>query len=223
MVSTGCRKRGVPMGIRELFGGKQRLRAQQEREVEERLARIRSEHTAAVEQAQSRIAQVDPSALAAGRPHLVARWRSGVVVSAMITRELDASRFDGPWVDRALGVEEPYIDHVERGLIYPSWDVICRLAAMVDKDVEYFLPAQRTPAHPFSRFGRLGRFGCNPDPTSVALAYAYHPAIVGATVLHGGAEGFADELTAAHTIALIDARARGEELIRSVLDDIDPT
>lgn len=139
----------------------------------------------------------------------------------MVTRELGARGFNGQWVDHALGVEDPYIDHVEAGLIYPSWDVICRLAAMVDRDAEFFLPAQRTPAHPFSRFGRLGKFGCNPDAPRVSLAYEYHPAIIAATVIHGDTERFPLELAAAHNIAVLDARIHGEQLIHSVIGDTD--
>lgn len=59
-------------------------------------------------------------------------WRSGLVQPWRITRVLDARGLYGPEVDQACGVQEPTVDLWEAGLVYPTFEQLCALAALVE-------------------------------------------------------------------------------------------
>lgn len=82
---------------------------------------------------QVRRVQHQPGAAEAKR-----RWQSGQVVPHCITLALDALKLEGPEVDQACGVEEPAVDRWEKGLEYPTWDQLCRLAVLTGFPVAFF-------------------------------------------------------------------------------------
>jgi hypothetical protein len=66
------------------------------------------------------------------------RWERGLAVPARITLALDMLKLDGPEVDEACGVQEPTVDRWEQGLIYPTWEQLCRLAVLTGFAVAFF-------------------------------------------------------------------------------------
>lgn len=70
-------------------------------------------------------------------------WEAGLISPYLITTALDMCALHGPAVDEACGVEEPTVDQWESGLVYPTWEQLCALAALTG-----FAPAF------FSRRGR---------------------------------------------------------------------
>lgn len=63
-------------------------------------------------------------------------------VPARITLALDAIAAEGPWVDEALGGEEPMVDQWEAGELLPTRQQIELLAQLTNRPAEYFyLPA----------------------------------------------------------------------------------
>lgn len=66
------------------------------------------------------------------------RWHAGLVVPARITWALDSCALHGPGVDEACGVQPPTVDRWEQGLIYPTWDELCRLAALTGFGADWF-------------------------------------------------------------------------------------
>jgi hypothetical protein len=65
-------------------------------------------------------------------------WAAGKVIPHRITTALDAGELYGPEVDAACGVAEPAVDEWEAGTLYPTWEQLCALAALVDLSVHAF-------------------------------------------------------------------------------------
>ena len=57
-------------------------------------------------------------------------WREGRISPASITLALDAHGLEGPEVDEACGAREPDVDRWEAGVLYPTWDQLCKLAKL---------------------------------------------------------------------------------------------
>lgn len=133
----------------------------------------------------ARTVGVDSPALAAQYPALFAQWRSGDVSPAAITLAFDpkaqggrgrmfsSTQFVGPWVDEACGAQQPAVDRWEQGLLYPTWEQLCRLAALTQTPLDTLLNCPDTPNF---------LNGCSQVPTAFALRQSFHPAIVSATV-----------------------------------------
>jgi len=59
-----------------------------------------------------------------------ADWKRGLVQPWRITHALDARGLNGPDVDEKCGVQEPTVDNWEAGIVYPSWEQLCKLAEL---------------------------------------------------------------------------------------------
>ena len=132
-----------------------------------------------------RAAGVDAVGLAAQYPALFAQWQNGGLRPTAVTLAFDphahAGRggagattvFVGEWVDVACGVQEPAVDSWEAGLLYPTWEQLCKLAALTGTSLETLFTAP----------GVLeGLAGCVQEPLTFALRQGFHPAIVASTV-----------------------------------------
>lgn len=81
--------------------------------------------------------------------------------------------FVGEWVDVACGVQEPAVDRWEAGLLYPTWEQLCKLAVLTCTPLETLFTAP----------GVLnGLSGCVQEPLTFALRQGFHPAIAAATI-----------------------------------------
>lgn len=69
-------------------------------------------------------------------------WRAGELQPYLITKALDAQGLFGPEVDVACGASEPDVDLWEAGKLYPTWQQVLRLAALVGSTPR-FLCAKR--------------------------------------------------------------------------------
>ena len=138
--------------------------------------------------ASKRAAGVDAVGLAAQYPALFAQWQKGGLRPTAVTLAFDPNAhpgrggtvasvasvvFVGEWVDLACGVQEPAVDSWEAGLLYPTWEQLCRLAALTDTPLVTLLTAPG---------GLEGLVGCVQEPLTFALRQGFHPAIVASTV-----------------------------------------
>lgn len=133
----------------------------------------------------SRTVGVDASKLAAQHPDLFTQWQQGELSPAAITLAFDpraqggrgvlfaSTEFVGPWVDEACGIREPGVSRWEQGLFYPTWEQLCKLAALTQTPLETLLSSPDTPNF---------LNGCSQEPTAFALRQRFHPAIVATTV-----------------------------------------
>ena len=128
---------------------------------------------------------MDAVGLAAQHPALFAQWQNGGLRPTAVTLAFDphshagrggavaSTVFVGEWVDLACGVQEPAVDSWEAGLLYPTWEQLCRLAALTETPLVTLLTAP----------GVLeGLTGCVQEPLTFALRQSFHPAIVANTV-----------------------------------------
>lgn len=132
-----------------------------------------------------RTAGVDAPGLAVQNPHLFARWQAGGLRPSVITGAFDpqarggrgalfaSTQFVGPWVDEACGTREPAVDRWEQGLLYPTWEQLCKLVALTRTPLDTLLNSPDTP-------NLLN--GCAQEPTAFALRQRFHPLVVDATV-----------------------------------------
>lgn len=133
----------------------------------------------------SRTAGLDAVGLAADHPALFAQWQGGGLRPTAITLAFDpyahagrggtvaSTVFLGEWVDVACGAQEPAVDRWEQGLLYPTWEQLCKLAVLTETPLGTLLTAPR---------GLEGLGGCVQEPLVFALRQSFHPAIVAATV-----------------------------------------
>lgn len=131
--------------------------------------------TRAPKRVADRVATVDADQLRRDAPEMFAAWERGVLRPFWLTIELDRHRFGGAWVDETVGVSEPVIDLVEAGAIYPSWELVCRLAALVDAPLERLLIED-----PEREQGHGGR--CGSAFLARVMRARYDPTVVAATV-----------------------------------------
>jgi hypothetical protein len=64
--------------------------------------------------------------------------RGPIPVPARITVALDSIGAEGPWVDEALGGQEPMVDQWEAGELVPTRTQIEKLAKLTDFPIEWF-------------------------------------------------------------------------------------
>lgn len=133
----------------------------------------------------ARTVGVEAAVLASQHPELFSRWQEGRLRPSAITLAFDpraqggrgvlfrSTQFVGPWVDEACGAHEPAVDRWEKGLLYPTWEQLCKLSALTQTPLETLLAAAEGP-------NLLG--GCATDPLGFALRQNFHPAIVATTV-----------------------------------------
>lgn len=105
----------------------------------------------------SRTVGVDPVGLAGQYPKLFVQWQQGGLRPSAITRAFDpkaqggrgrmfsSTQFVGAWVDEACGVHEPAINRWEQGLLYPTWEQLCKLSALTQTPLEILLAASKRP------------------------------------------------------------------------------
>ena len=137
------------------------------------------------EEMSQRTVGVDAEALTNQYPLLFARWQTGVLRPTAITLAFDAqagggraalfsaSPFVGDWVDEACGAQEPAVDRWEQGLLYPTWEQVCRLSALTQTPMDSLLSGVEN---------NQALLGCVNDPTGFALRHSFRPAIVATTV-----------------------------------------
>jgi len=73
-----------------------------------------------------------------GRDVLMTAHGGPLPVPARITLALDAIDAEGPWVDEALGGQEPMVDQWEAGESVPTREQVERLAELTGFPVEWF-------------------------------------------------------------------------------------
>lgn len=105
------------------------------------------------------------------------------------------SRFVGAWVDEACGVHEPAINRWEQGLLYPTWEQLCKLSALTQTPLEILLTTSKRP-------NLLG--GCGTDQLGFALRQNFHPAIVATAVQAHPEQTSLEEMTVAIKKAITD-------------------
>ncbi|MFQ4149814.1 hypothetical protein AAGW05_14155 [Arthrobacter sp. LAPM80] len=150
---------------------------------------------------------MDAVGLAAEHPALFAQWQGGVLRPTAITLAFEpqaragrrgaaaSTVFVGEWVDVACGVQEPAVDRWEQGLIYPTWEQLCKLSALTRTPLEKLF----TTPGPFD-----GLRGCVHDPLGFALRQSFHTAIVAATIDAHPGEASLEEIANAIDQAITD-------------------
>ena len=73
---------------------------------------------------------MDPDQLAQGHPQAFHDWHAGMLRPWRLTIAFNQAGFDGDWVEEALGVPVARVDSWERGIIYPTWAQLTRVAAL---------------------------------------------------------------------------------------------
>ena len=128
---------------------------------------------------------VDSADQAAQHPALFAQWQHGDLRPSAITLAFDpkarggrdrmfsSTQFVGPWVDEACGARKHAVDRWEQGLFYPTWEQLCKLAALTQTSLDTLLNSPDTPNF---------LNGCSQVPTAFALRQSFHPLIVAAAV-----------------------------------------
>lgn len=156
-----------------------------------------------------RTAGVDAEALAVQHPRLFAQWENGDLRPGAITLAFDphaqagrgllyaTNQFIGSWVDEACGTAEPVVEGWEEGFFYPSWEQLCKLAALTE-----------TPLHTLLNSTSATNLfnGCVQVATAFALRQSFHPLIVFSSVsAHPKAPELADMILALeHAIVAIE-------------------
>lgn len=100
------------------------------------------------------------------------RWQAGLAVPARITFALDLCALHGPSVDEACGVTPPTVDRWEHGLVYPTWDQLCRLAVLTGFPVGFFTEDAEHLAGMSARFCRVEGYYVTERTPSLVLAFA---------------------------------------------------
>ena len=189
-------------------------------------------HTSTVHLA-DRTANVDAAALSGEHPELFAKWANGDLRPATITRAFDpyagggryalysSTTFVGTWVDEACGAHEPAVNSWEQGRVYPTWEQLCKLAALTEISLETLLNSPTTPN---------ALSGCIQTAVPFALAQRFHPSIVAATVDAHPEQASLEEMTVALNEAIADINQMvldGTDpmtlFLNSVIDDTNPT
>lgn len=162
----------------------------------------------------SRTVGVDAGQLAAQHPDLFAQWQRGDLRPAAITLAFDpharggrdrmfsSTQFVGAWVDEACGIREPGVDRWEAGLFYPSWEQLCKLAALTQTALATLLNGPDNPNF---------LNGCSQEPTGYALRQRFHPAIVATAVSAHPATASLEDMTQALNQAIADIHQAIEE------------
>lgn len=157
----------------------------------------------------ARTVGVDGAALAAQYPALFAKWQNGDLLPTAITLAFDpharggrgrlfsSTPFEGPWVDEACGAHEPAVDRWEQGLLYPTWDQLCRLSALTQTPLDALLTTAET--------GQV-LSGCMNDPMTFALRHKFHPYIVATTVTSHPHQTSLDDMATAISQAIAAIR-----------------
>lgn len=102
-------------------------------------------------------------------------WEAGLISPYLITTALDMCALHGPAGDEACGVEEPTVDQWESGLVYPTWEQLCALAALTGFAPAFFSRRGKDPKaaswETSTRFHRVGgsRPGGNVGPVVPAF------------------------------------------------------
>ncbi|ALV47859.1 hypothetical protein MB46_19495 (plasmid) [Arthrobacter alpinus] len=153
---------------------------------------------------------VDATVLATQHPSLFTRWQNSELRPTAITLAFDpqarggrgalfsSSHFVGAWVDAACGVLEPAVDRWEQGLLYPTWEQLCRLSALTQTPLDKLLNGAST---------NQVLLGCINDPTGFTLRHRFHPAIVATTVNAHPEQPSLDCMAKAIHLAITDIRA----------------
>jgi len=117
-----------------------------------------------------------------------------------------STQFVGPWVDEACGAREPAVDRWEQGLFYPTWEQLCKLAALTRTSLGTLLNSPDTPNF---------LNGCSQVPTAFALRQSFHPLIVAATVNAHPHQAALEDMTQALSKAIA-------AILQSIEDKTDP-
>lgn len=185
------------------------------------------------EEMSQRTVGVDSDALATQYPSLFMRWQNGDLRPTAITLAFDpqarggraalfsTSPFVGVWVDEACGAHEPAVDRWEQGLLYPTWEQLCRLSALTQTPLASLLTGEEN---------NQPLLGCINDPTGFVLRHCFHPAIVATTVKsHPQQTSLGDMATAIHQ-AIADVRTSIQAgtdphtaFLTQLLEESDPT
>lgn len=129
----------------------------------------------AIEAARERVRAVDPDQVAVDYPGAFQGWQNGSLRPWQLTIAFNRHGFFGDWVDIAVGVTEPEVEAWEKGIIYPTWDQLTRVAALTDTNPDELLSTPDTLFTP--HFARCTRAFWAED-----LRRSYSPAIVLPTV-----------------------------------------
>lgn len=164
----------------------------------------------------SRTVGVDAVELAAQHPDLFEQWQRGDLRPAAITLAFDpravggrnvlfrSTEFVGPWVDEACGIPVPGVSRWEAGLFYPTWEQLCKLAALTQTPLETLLSSRDTPNF---------LNGCSQEPMGFALRQRFHPAIVATAVNSHPDQASLEDMTQALNRAIADIQQAIEEKI----------
>lgn len=162
----------------------------------------------------SRTVGVDAVMLAAQHPDLFTQWQRGDLRPAAITLAFDpnarggrdrmfsSTQFVGAWVDEACGIRVPGVDRWEQGLFYPTWEQLCKLAALTQTPLETLLSKADTPNF---------LNGCSQEPTGFALRQHFHPAIVTTAVNAHPHQASLEDMTQALNQAIAEIQQAIEE------------
>lgn len=162
----------------------------------------------------SRTVGVDADTLAAQHPDLFTQWQRGDLRPAAITLAFDpraqggrnvlfrSTQFVGAWVDEACGIRVPGVDRWEQGLFYPTWEQLCKLAALTQTPLETLLSRPDTPNF---------LNGCSQEPTGFALRQRFHPAIVATAVSAHPHQASLEDMTQALNQAIAEIQQAIEE------------
>lgn len=162
----------------------------------------------------ARTVGVDAGKLAVQHPDLFTRWQRGELCPAAITLAFDpraqggrgvlfaSTQFVGPWVDEACGIRVPGVDRWEQGLFYPTWEQLCKLAALTQTPLETLLSGPDTPNF---------LNGCSQEPAGFALRQRFHPAIVATAVNSHPQQPSLEDMTQAVNQALADIQQAIQE------------
>lgn len=162
----------------------------------------------------SRTVGVDAGELAAQHRDLFKQWQQGGLRPAAITLAFDpraqggrgvlfaSTEFVGPWVDEACGIREPGVSRWEQGLFYPTWEQLCKLAALTQTPLATLLSSPDVPNF---------LNGCSQEPIAFALRQRFHPVIVATTVSSHPHQAALEDMTQALNQAIVDIQQAIEE------------
>ena len=165
-----------------------------------------------------RTSGLDSAEQAAQHPALFAQWQHGDLRPSAITLAFDpkarggrdrmfsSTQFVGPWVDEACGARAHDVDRWEQGSFYPTWEQLCKLAALTHTSLGTLLNSPNTPNF---------LNGCSQVPTAFALRQSFHPLIVEATVTAHPHQAPLEDLTQALNQAITTIH-------KSIEDGTDP-
>lgn len=117
-------------------------------------------------------------------------------------RMFSSTQFVGPWVDESCGIRVPGVSRWEGGMFYPTWEQMCKLAALTQTPLETLL--SRSDAPNFLN-------GCSQEPAGFALRQRFHPAIVDTAVNAHPHQASLEDMTQALNQAIADIQQAIED------------